>query len=131
MRRRVEFRLTMSTVKSWDGRWSGEGCNYTLVRKLTPEQIDRFTSWTFHHHFSDGWVADVHVREMQPGERTKKSDGFCGYEWMIDNVLEYGRTEACLQESDHNWQPEREGWERCPRCRTSRRVHAEDPLPAP
>lgn len=26
----------------------------------------------------------------QKGERLKKSDGFCGYGWMVDNILAYG-----------------------------------------
>ena len=128
MRRRVLFVLTMPDVASWDGKWSGEGNRYAVVRQLPQPVItdlgirgERFAPVSWRHNWKDGWCAEVSARLMQKGERLGKTLGFYGYDWMVDNILEYGRTEACLQESDHNWQPEREGWERCRKCRTSQR----------
>jgi len=124
MRQRVEFRLTMPGIRSWNGKWSGEDQNLTVVRSLTPTEVQALelpNSWR--HHWKDGWCARVSARLMEKGERRAKSDGFHGYEWIVQNVLLYGRAEACPQESDHDWRPDSVvGWERCPRCRTSRRI---------
>jgi hypothetical protein len=93
---RVEFRLTMPSVGSWNGRWSGEGRNYTIVKTLTPtraasllkDQPER--SWI--HRWEDGWCARITARVIRG--RLPKSDGFCGYEWMIVNILTFGDTRA-------------------------------------
>lgn len=95
---RVEFRLSMPGRSSWDGRWSGDGRNYTTVRSLTNEAAAKlfaveggFTahkSWT--HRWSDGWCAQIEARIVRTGERLKKSDGFCGYSWMVDNIIRTG-----------------------------------------
>lgn len=120
---RVEFRLSMPGRSSWNGGWSGEGKNYSVVRELTGEQIARLffvpfvpellsatgrvtiepsghaqgqetdlsrckNSWT--HRWSDGWAAQVSARVVPAGEKLPKSDGFNGYEWMIDNILRNG-----------------------------------------
>ena len=126
------FVLTMPGVASWDGVWSGEGNRYAVAMYLNEQAIDKLelpNSWR--HHWKDGWCAEINARLMQKGERLGKTQGLYGYEWMIDNILEYGRTEACPEESDHVWQPEeawrgsRPGeWQRCTKCRTSRKVTA-------
>ncbi len=41
MRSRVEFRLTMPGRSSWNGRWSGEEKNYTIVRTLSSKTISQ------------------------------------------------------------------------------------------
>ncbi len=99
---RVEFRLRMPGRASWDGKWSGEGRNYALVRDLSDDQATRLfglpperfdlskcrSSWT--HRWSDGWIAEVSARVVPAGEELPKSDGFLGYDWMIDNILATG-----------------------------------------
>jgi hypothetical protein len=30
---------------------------------------------------------------MASNERKRKSAGFCGYDWMVENILAYGDTE--------------------------------------
>ena len=91
---RMEFKLTMPSIGSWNGRWSGEGRNYVKYRVVSPKRAVELNGRNFYHRWEDGWAANVHVRLMNPGERKQKSAGFCGYEWMIDNILLYGRTEA-------------------------------------
>ncbi len=115
---RVEFRLSMPGVASWDSKWSGEGKNYVIVRQPSPENIRKLglpQSWSY--AWTDGWRAQVSARLMAPGERAKKSDGFCGYDWMVDNIQRWGRIECHC-----DWKPSKEGWERCVNCQTERRV---------
>ena len=99
---RVEFRLSMPNRASWNGGWSGEGRNYSVVRELSDEgmtqlfDLDPYSldaaacrrSWT--HRWSDGWIAEVSARVVPPSEELPASDGFNGYEWMIDNILRKG-----------------------------------------
>jgi hypothetical protein len=94
---RVEFRLTMPGARSWNGRWSGEGRDYLIVRSMPDAAADSLIgeqsddkSWF--HNWSDGWTACVTARRMVPGERAKKSAGFAGYDWMVANILAYGQT---------------------------------------
>jgi hypothetical protein len=120
----MEFRLSMPVVNSWNGRWSGEDRRYAVIRNLGVRDVGVIgdtRSWTY--AFGDGWVARVEAREMQPGERAKKSDGFCGYDWMIDNILRWN-TAACQCDfrplKSHTYG---EGeWSRCRYCGTARRT---------
>lgn len=91
---RVVFQLSMPGRSSWDGRWSGEGRNYARVRDLSDDQVARLgisespRYWT--HRWSDGWVAEISARVVPAGEELAKSDGFNGYDWMIDNLIVRG-----------------------------------------
>jgi hypothetical protein len=99
---RVEFKLSMPGRSSWDGGWSGEGKNYAVVRELSDEDLARLFDgvskdtklvecrriWT--HRWSDGWIAKVTAHLVSVGEELAKSDGFNGYDWMIDNILRTG-----------------------------------------
>jgi len=98
----VEFKLSMPGRSSWDGKWSGDGKNYTVVRELSFEDVTRLFDgasdsadlaerrriWT--HRWSDGWCAMVTARVVPAGEELARSDGFHGYEWMIENILRAG-----------------------------------------
>ena len=91
---RVEFRLLMPRVGSWNGRWSGEDNNYLKYKKLNKEtmaflglDIERKKLWRY--SWNDGWGASIVARVMNVGERKQKSDGFCGYEWMIDQITKH------------------------------------------
>jgi hypothetical protein len=99
---RVEFKLSMPSRSSWDGRWSGDGKNYAVMRELSDEDLARLFDLAsenidsatccrvWRHRWSDGWIAEVAARVMPIGEELKKSDGFKGYDWMIDNILRTG-----------------------------------------
>jgi hypothetical protein len=84
---------------SWNGRWSGEDKNYLAYRRLRVPTLERLglelgaTGKAWHHQWNDGWCARIHARILAENERPRKSDGFCGYEWMVDNILVYGDTE--------------------------------------
>ena len=89
--KRIEFRLTMPR-REWDGGWSGADRKYLIVRtvtdKVAAELMDDGGDW--YYRWDDGWVAAIRARVMRPGERAAKSDGFCGYDWMVRNILAYG-----------------------------------------
>lgn len=103
---RVEFKLSMPGRASWNGGWSGEGKNYAVVRALSAQDLERLFEgapdgpelwacrrvWT--HRWSDGWVAQVTARVVPVDEDLAKSDGFCGYDWMVDNILAKGDPHA-------------------------------------
>lgn len=91
--KRVLFRLSMPNRGSWNGKWSGADRNYILVRKLSKKILDRLNivgraSW--YYDFGDGWAANVSAYIMQAGERAPISAGFCGYDWMVDSIIDHG-----------------------------------------
>ena len=51
-------------------------------------------SASFYYDFQDGWGASVCVEKMAAIDGQKimrKSKGFCGYDWMIDEIIQLGR----------------------------------------
>ena len=89
---RVEFRLSMPNRGSWNGGWSGEGRNYVIYKKLTNKMIeflglDKQSKQSWYYHWSDGWGANVSARLLEKTERKQKSNGFCGYDWMVESIL--------------------------------------------
>lgn len=90
----VSFTLSMPKNNSWNGRWSGETNLYCKVVNLTKKQAERvLTEFSYHHHFGDGWVASITVKLVTATEAKRLrrlSKGFCGYDWMIQNIIYYG-----------------------------------------
>jgi len=96
MKTRVVFTLSMPSSPSWNGRWSGEGRNYNVVRSLSKSDMKNsgisggMTRW--YHRWDDGWCACIEASIMGKGERRPPSDGFNGYEWMVSNIIDHGNT---------------------------------------
>jgi hypothetical protein len=94
----VSFELSMPSNNSWNGKWSGDKRLYARVRNVGTSKTAR-AKWEkligqHTHSFGDGWVACVTVREVTTSaarKLRKDSQGFCGYEWMIDAIARYGR----------------------------------------
>lgn len=93
------FELSMPSVGSWNGRWSGEGRCYARIRrfgrsKATKEQAAKILAGgSYYYSFGDGWGASVRVREVTAVEARKierKAVGFCGYDWMIESIIRDG-----------------------------------------
>ena len=97
----LAFFLSMPNRASWNGRWSGEDKVYAIIIK-TPRAkktqahhktvLDGGPYW---HNFGDGWSARIDVRMVDAVEASKirrKSKGFCGYDWMVKNIMFYGDT---------------------------------------
>ena len=90
----LSFELTMPNVGSWNGKWTGEGEARFRTRKVGRKKENELDGESFYYDFGDGWGADVKVEKVDAREaarRRKKSVGFSGYEWMIDEILEHGR----------------------------------------
>ena len=93
------FTLSMPNNNSWNGKWSGADNYYAVVRsvgsaKKTVEKYTPIVGKAFYYNFGDGWGASVCVRLAEKGEVRKiraKSRGFCGYDWMVDEIMRHGR----------------------------------------
>lgn len=88
------FILTMPSNSAWNGKWTGEGKLYARARKgIKAETITKIMQRPrYTYSFGDGWVAAVEVKLMTGAEASKlmkKSEGFCGYDWMIDEILKH------------------------------------------
>jgi len=96
----LKFQLSMPSNNSWNGKWSGEDNLHVIfrtTRKTFDGQqlaVDILDKGRFSYSFGDGWVASVHATESDPREKrklTRKSKGFCGYDWMVDEIMSIGR----------------------------------------
>ena len=94
---RVLFTLSMPRNNSWNGRWSGDDRSYCISKvafRYGKPIYPNLKEGNYQYDFEDGWVANVNVKFVTPSEAKaaiKKSDGFCGYEWMCDEILINGR----------------------------------------
>lgn len=91
------FELSMPNVNTWNGKWTGEGRYYALIKNLGKSKSAReleekiLSKKSFGYDFGDGWFARIDVRRVSGREVTairKKSVGFCGYEWMVDSIVD-------------------------------------------
>lgn len=96
----IVYSLSMPGSPSWNGRWSGEGRCYAIVKPIRPtkkhtakcQQIADGGPYSF--RWNDGWCASVSVRIVDGAEARKirrASQGFCGYNWMVDSIERFGR----------------------------------------
>lgn len=94
------FTLTMPGNNAWNGRWSGEGKLYAKVvdvgtAKKTREKYAAILGKCFGYNFGDGWYASVSVREPVDAKDLrdvrKRSAGFCGYDWIINDIRFHGK----------------------------------------
>ena len=96
----IQFTLSMPSNNAWNGKWSGEGNLYAIVRSTraiqsVAKRILEKGYW--HYSFGDGWAAGVSAKEIDAAEARrvrKKSRGFCGYDWMVDSILTHNEIRA-------------------------------------
>ena len=77
------FEYGHSKINTWNGHWTGEG-------KVFAKEV----FLTFTHDFGDGWVAKITMTvgaKKDFEEIMKRSEGFLGYEWIIDSILKHGK----------------------------------------
>ena len=91
----LSFILSMPNVGSWNGKWTGEKDFYCLIKRESAN-VNNFelNGKSFYYKFGDGWGASVHVEKIDSKEaakRKRKSQGFCGYDWMVSEILEHGK----------------------------------------
>jgi hypothetical protein len=96
---RIAFNLTMPNVGSWNGKWSGQGKLYALIRSVPTDKAEAILKkGYFHYSWSDGWGAGVVAGRVDTAREANKikrrSSGFCGYDWMVDSIIEHGKIYA-------------------------------------
>jgi len=90
------FELSMPNRGSWNGGWSGERDKYVRHRQLPPKCSPNIKNGSNHYYnFGDGWGANIGVTIVDgvkaKNQAIKGSKGFCGYEWMIDSIVNHGK----------------------------------------
>ena len=98
----------MPNVNSWNGNWSGEGDYHAIVKNVSDRNktvLENITNRKSHYYnFGDGWGANVTIHEVTAAEATKAkkySKGFCGYDWMVDEILQYGHIKPLKERTIH------------------------------
>lgn len=86
----------MPSNNAWNGKWSGDKAFYAIVKNLgktkkaTAKGITLLKKAYRTYSFGDGWVAGIHITEVnakEAAQKRRKSKGFYGYEWMVDSIL--------------------------------------------
>lgn len=88
------FQLTMPNNNTWEGKWSGDGKFYYEFRNVTKQKIEELDGKNFYYNFGDGWGVNIRIEKIDASEKRKRqkiSAGFCSYNWMINEILNYGR----------------------------------------
>ena len=88
----IVFKLSMPHVGSWNGKWTQDDKVFarTYSEKKVPKEL-----WnkSFYYRWDDGWTACVSVERMPASDARKierRSNGFCGYDWMIRALIKDG-----------------------------------------
>ena len=105
----LAFHLGMANCPSWNGRWSGEGRKYVIVKtfrsKKAIEKAERIRDTKhYYYRWSDGWGASITVTEVdssQAAKLRKESEGFNGYDWMVRTICDYGQPMADHEVREH------------------------------
>lgn len=96
--RHFAFILTMPNVGSWNGKWSAADKVHAIVQSSSSRKwVERRESLIgdYFHNWGDGWGANLEVKEVDALEAKrlrKVSAGFCGYDWMVENIVSFGAT---------------------------------------
>lgn len=102
----LTFILSMPGNNAWNGRWSGQGNLYAIVKTFTGKKATAkaeaiLAGRYYSHNFGDGWRAGIEVRSVDSAEARKlrkDSRGFCGYDWMVANILDHGKASDLTDE---------------------------------
>lgn len=105
----LAFFLGMPGCPSWNGRWSGEGRKYVIIKTFrSKKDIEKakqiLNQRYFTYKWSDGWMASITVKEVDSQEANrlrKSSNGFHGYDWMVDTICLYGQPMATHEVKDY------------------------------
>ncbi len=103
----------MPSNNSWNGKWSGDGKLYAIVKKFSGKKGEQrghalLAAGYWGYNFGDGWRAGVEARQVEGADLRnlrKRNAGFCGYDWMVASILEHGKILNDLQIADLRAQP--------------------------
>lgn len=92
----ILFEFLWNNIGSWNGKTAGQDKKYYIRRTVYKEQDpkNKLDHGYFVYDFGDGWTAGVRTRRMSSQEAKRfmrKSAGFQGYDWMVSEILKYGR----------------------------------------
>ena len=80
----LRFELTMPNNNAWNGKDAGNKGSHFEFRNVDKKTADKLDGKNFYYNFGDGWGANVQVTK----NKKCKTNGFRGYEWMIDSIIE-------------------------------------------
>ncbi len=87
----IQFTLSMPNVGSWDRKWTGSSKLYAIVRSFNKKKAEQILEKpSYSYNFGDGWRAGVSAEQIDSKLAAKvrrKSQGFCGYNWMVDSIV--------------------------------------------
>lgn len=83
----LRFELTMPNVGSWNGVDTGRKAGCFIFKNLPKKQVEELNNKSFYYNFGDGWGANVRCEKA----RRSKTEGFRGYDWMVSEILKYGK----------------------------------------
>jgi len=116
----LAFELSMPGVNSWNGRWTGEARPHVKVLSVGAKCLAK--PGRYEYDFGDGWRAAVTVRTVDGAtarKLRKASDGFCGYDWMVDEIRFHGRIKTLAERTipnaprEHSWRRARNAPNEC------------------
>lgn len=93
----LAFELSMPSVGSWNGKWSGEENLYIKFRTLHKQKAEEIINKNYSYRFDDGWAANIKVYKVDSKTKNKlekRSRGFMMYEWMIENIIIHGEIDT-------------------------------------
>jgi len=90
----------MPNNNAWNHQWTGAGNYYAVVKSFPAKHshLENVLKRRYHYYnFGDGWGASVCVNEVDSKSAQsakRKTKGFCGYDWMVDEICTLGRIKA-------------------------------------
>ena len=105
----IAFTLNMPNCGSWNGKWTGEGRLYCIVKNFKGKKHEAkaqelLDAGSWYYSWGDGWGAAINAKKVDGKESARlrrKSRGFCGYDWMVDTIIKYGKPMNSLEVKKH------------------------------
>lgn len=79
----------MPNNNAWNRKWSGASQEHFVFKKLSNENAKTIINESpYYYDFGDGWTACI---EACKAEKKEKATNLRGYDWMLTEILFYGR----------------------------------------
>jgi len=86
----LRFELTVPNVGSWNGQDTGNKNGYYIWQSVKKDRAESIIDKSFYYNFGDGWGANIKVEKIG----RSKSNGFRNYDWMVDEIVRYGKIQS-------------------------------------
>ena len=84
---KIRFELTMPNNNSYNGVDTGIKGGHFIYENVSKDTALKLVGTNHYYNFDDGWGANVKITS----EKGTKSNGFRGYDWMVKEILYYGK----------------------------------------